>query len=145
MKRDCFSLGLFLLLLFFTISLSGCWSNLPKDLPKLYPCKVTVLIGGQPVEGVNVTLSPSDGSKWSAGGKTDATGTVSVNTSGMYPGAAAGEYNVMLYKVDVKIVNEFTPPQEFPVIKPEYNTAKTTPLTYTMEAKASETTFDLPK
>ena len=118
----------------------GCKSNLPPDLPKLYPCKVTITLDGVPTEGVSVTFSPSDGAKWPAGGTTEPDGTAMLNTNGQYPGVAAGQYKVILYKDSVEVIGETV--KESLLIGKDYTSARTTPLDYTMEAQASEVTFD---
>lgn len=118
----------------------GCQQDLPSDLPKLYSCKVTVSIDGTPTEGVAVTFSPSDGAKWPAMGTTGPDGSVSLTTNGRFPGVAAGQYKIILYKDSVEVVGETV--KETLLIGQSYTSAATTPLEYTMETKASTVEFD---
>ena len=79
---------------------AGCGEKLPPDLPKLYPTVVSVIQGGEPLEGANVNLLPKDpNSRWAASGVSNSAGKVDFFTEGKYRGAPEGEYQVTVSKV----------------------------------------------
>jgi 5-hydroxyisourate hydrolase-like protein (transthyretin family) len=89
-------------LLFFTVFLTvfcpAC-NNRPKlkrpeGMPELQSCSVTVTFGGNPKEGVLVTLMPEGGSKWKPSGTTDSDGTAIPDASFGFKGAPTGKYTV---------------------------------------------------
>ncbi|MDR0870204.1 MAG: carboxypeptidase-like regulatory domain-containing protein [Planctomycetaceae bacterium] len=87
-----------LLLIIFVLSfVAGCGrEQKPADLPKLYPCRVTIQMKGTPLDGALVSLLPENG-KWSAAGMTDAQGIVKLSTQ-TYSGVAEGTYKVTVSK-----------------------------------------------
>lgn len=120
----------------------------PDGFPKIYPCKVTVTDGGTPVSGATVKFD--DGgelSKWGIFGKTDDSGTASMNTRG-FEGAPLGNFKVCLEKYGDP-VKEVSPGIYQPVevkneIDATYSEADTTPFSVTVEKKqASVPTFDV--
>ena len=72
----------------------GCGSNLPDDLPKLYPAQIEVTAGGEKLAGAIVTLSLIGGGGESVGGGTDADGIAKLYTRGFFDGVPAGKYKV---------------------------------------------------
>jgi len=72
----------------------GCGSNLPDDLPKLYPAQIEITAGDEKIAGAIVTLSLIGGGGESVGGGTDADGIAKLYTRGLYDGAPAGKYKV---------------------------------------------------
>jgi hypothetical protein len=127
--------------------LAGCSSNLPKDLPKCYPCQIHVIQGGAPlVDAVVMLQSPEVGQQWFPMGTTDQTGTAVMFTNGRYRGAPAGVYKVLISKLTFERGNHGpAPPEDTPaysvwlermsnvsgttytLIEPQYNDAKQTP------------------
>lgn len=134
----------------FVLGLCGCnRRNLPKDLPKLYSVKVTVMQEDKPLEGAQVSFVPTDPTvRWTAGGKTDSTGTTIPVTHGQYPGIAADEYKVVITKKwsdssKVEKMSGDTPINpSFHLVDPKYASADTTPLTVRVEKK-DNMTFDV--
>ena len=129
------------------ITIIGCTNDVPKDLPKCYPCQITVVQDGAPLADATVTLlSPEMGQKWFPLGSTDQTGTANVLTNGRYHGAPEGTYKIRVYKA-VKGASRFGPPPpedspdyqawiersgdevipEYLVVEPQYNDAQKTP------------------
>lgn len=82
------------------LAVSGCFRSGPADLPRLYPCSITVQQEGKPLEQAVVQLVAADGSqKWHPLGSSDPQGTARMNTNGVYPGAPAGTYKIVVSKV----------------------------------------------
>ena len=73
-------------------------------------------------------------------GTTGPGGLATLSTNGRFPGAAAGQYKVVIYKEEVKVVGEDV--FETLLVGRAYTSSVTTPLEYTMEAKAAEVTFE---
>jgi hypothetical protein len=99
----------FFILLIFAISgfllLAGCSnSSRPSDLPKLFPCKVTITQEGKPLEGATVTLlskvPPLEGRNWIISGKTGVNGTTELVTQPNFPGVPEGEYKLLIGKTE---------------------------------------------
>ena len=153
MKLRILILTLFLFCLFLG---SGCKRQLrPADLPKLYPCKITILDKeGNPLPKVTVAVNPEDpNSKWGASGGTDASGVADILTAGKYRGLPPGKYSVSLWlfenikgkasdadtgeAVEVVQTNNLMPM--------EYSLSSKTPFHLEMEPKAMSFTFQLEK
>ena len=80
---------------------AGC-SRAPSGMVPVYPCKVTITKGGNPVPNLGVTLSGGSLSNYSMGGSTNANGVVEIGTAyGSYitKGSPAGEFQVTLIEV----------------------------------------------
>ena len=93
----------------------------PADLPELYPCKISVIQDGQPLEGATVILADEASQlRFSVGGVTNAQGVVEVKTDGKFVGAPAGKFKVLISKVFVPEMDLGTPPED-PVAKAEYD------------------------
>lgn len=83
--------------------LFGCaGEKRPDNLPKLFKTKIVVVQDGKPLEGASVVVVNTNyaTSPWSAGGRTDAQGTVQLVTEGKYPGVPEGKYKVTVSKVE---------------------------------------------
>jgi hypothetical protein len=67
---------------------------------KKKPVKVegSVLVDGQPMAGVDVTLSPIDGNGMAAQGRTDVKGNFSLSTFNPDDGAIPGSYKILVAK-----------------------------------------------
>ena len=89
-----------LFILLSLVSFFGCGSKRPPGMPELYPCTITVTMGGLPVSGADILLtSPSIPESLVTFGKTDAQGVATVgSTYGNYfeRGAPAGELTAMI-------------------------------------------------
>lgn len=109
----------------FIITLIGCGPKVPKDMPKTYPCKITVKKGGTPVEGASVLLvMASYPENLAVAGRTDASGVAEIlSSSGSYSvsGAPAGEATIVVQKTPEvpdnvrkpkEVVVKMTPPEQ---------------------------------
>ena len=131
--------------------LSGCGGPArPADLPKLYPCTITVVQDGKPLSDGLVTLfSAAPEFKWAVFAQLDSSGTGTVFTQGLYPGAPEGEYKVVVSKQD--FVEEPVGPTRidgdsgreitstistvYTLVGKDYTSKETTPLTLTVSSK----------
>jgi hypothetical protein len=79
--KNYFLMILFFITFFITISgLTGC--GRPADLPKLYPCQITVTDGGSPVAEARVSMADeSSGKSWSIHGITNSAGIAEMRTT----------------------------------------------------------------
>jgi hypothetical protein len=86
---------------------SGCGnSTRPEDLPKLYPCKITVTQNNSVLEGATVTLLAKTKSKYGvSSATTDVSGTAVLYTYG-FNGVPLGEYGVTITKIGVEEAKE---------------------------------------
>ena len=79
----------------------GCGQKLPPGMPRLNPCVITVNMDGKPVENVTVLLL-SDEVRWGCTGITNSSGKASLVTDGKYKGIPAGNYKVLLSRIDTE-------------------------------------------
>ena len=88
----------------------GCGQPRPEGLPDLYPVTLKFTQEGAPCADAFVTLISESGVPWTVGGRTDAGGSVTLQTHGRYLGAPAGKYKITVTKTET----EFTgpPPKE---------------------------------
>lgn len=133
--------------LFCCLYVCGCGGQRrPSDLPKLYPCKVTVTYKGAPVEGASITFSPTL-SKWAGNGLTGADGTAMLKTYGYQGGVPAGTYKVRIEKYDqihVSGSGEEAVYDEKLIFDEKFSNDETTPFEFTVEAKnLNEATFEV--
>ena len=138
-------------LLVFTF-LAGCsGQRLPDGMPRLFPCEIIILQGGEPLAQAMVTIIPTEeGNKWSASGRTDDAGKAIMYTWGQYAGAPEGTYKVVIGKTEVvgappaATTEEAArrPPDRFyELVEAIYSEASTTPLE--IEVKRGTRTFTL--
>ncbi|MDR2642031.1 MAG: carboxypeptidase-like regulatory domain-containing protein [Planctomycetaceae bacterium] len=85
------------------ISIIGCGkpSNIPIDFPKIYPCEITVVQDGKPLENAMVSFRPiGDANKYAKGcsAVTDANGKALMVTYGQN-GVPTGIYKVLISKL----------------------------------------------
>jgi 5-hydroxyisourate hydrolase-like protein (transthyretin family) len=129
----------------------------PEDLPKLYPCIVTITQDGKPLEDAAVELIAEDQSnaKYQPVTKTDTEGKAVMSTYG-YKGAPAGKYKVVISKkIDDDFVygtsstgdKEVQKYNTYRTVEPKYSDSKTTPheIEVTGKEKTVEATFDVGK
>lgn len=84
--------------LFAIFCCAGCKdSGSPPDLPKLYPCTISVVQEGKPLPGARVELFSVDSQKYRPAATSDASGNATLMTYG-YPGAPAGKYKILVRK-----------------------------------------------
>lgn len=146
--------AVFLLLLSVAV---GCQQSVepPADLPPLFPLEVTVLQEGKPVPGAFVRLIPSDaGMPWSCGATTDEDGVASIKTIGEFDGAPAGDYKVLISKLEMPattgtdLSNLDAPAktqgsESFNLIDPKFSRPNTTPLEVKVAEGSEEASFDV--
>ena len=132
-------------LLLTAVSCSG--KKKPEGLPELHPLTIKIVYDdGTPVEGATVqiiSLDTSGAQRWNTGGKTDAQGQAAMRTHGEYPGAAAGNYKVVVDKEEV-VYNNAEPPQitaRFNHIEKKYTRISSTDLT--LEVKPDTKSVEL--
>ena len=105
--------------------LIGCGEKLPSDLPALVPCEIIVTQEGKPLEGAVVRLQPTDNSEWTAMGRTDSSGKMSVFTRDKYKGAVPGKYKVIISKSEIGAGQEG---KSFYLVDQQFGTVASTPL-----------------
>jgi hypothetical protein len=103
------------------ILILGCSSQqLPDDLPKLYPCKITVTQNEKPLTGASVLLHLTDssagngGKSWIPMGLTDENGVAVIKTNARYGGAPLGNYKILVNKTEREASKLEPPPEESP-------------------------------
>ena len=84
--------------------LTGCGEKLPPGMPSPVPCEVIVTQEGKPLEGAVVRLHSLDDSNsaWTAVGRTDTSGKVTIYTLDQYKGAVPGKYKVIVSKTETE-------------------------------------------
>jgi 5-hydroxyisourate hydrolase-like protein (transthyretin family) len=144
MKHYCF---LIVVLLF-----AGCGhSSRPADLPKLFPCTVTVTQDGKPLADAVVKLvtQAEDGAKYNPVAVTGEDGKIALSTYG-FPGVPVGKYKVVIVKnIDDDIVYRTDDAGEkvtvsyktYRTIEKQFSDAKTTP--YEMEVTTKSKNIDI--
>jgi len=76
----------------------GCGgSKTPPDLPKLYPCKITVIQDNKPLEDAIIFVRHDSG--FSFAGRTDAKGVAVIKADGRWPGVPEGEHVITISKI----------------------------------------------
>ncbi|MBR2694308.1 MAG: hypothetical protein IKE69_08840 [Thermoguttaceae bacterium] len=123
MFRKLMILSLTLLL---AVSVTACKPNRPKGCPKLYPCTLKIIQGGEPLEGATVKIYADDPelAKWPIVGRTDANGQVVLMTQ-TYLGAPLGSYTVTVSKLEVPQV---LPPVSIEHVEEQFTDKATSPL-----------------
>ena len=147
----------------FSVFIQGCFGpKQPDDLPKLYPCKISVIQDGQPLEGATVLLRPLDGNlRFSMGGKTDQKGIAVIKLDGQWTGAPEGEFHVSISKIvtpeGLALPGPTTSPRERrklqeesakmtkETVDPMYSNLIKTTLRLKVDKKATDESFDVGK
>jgi hypothetical protein len=135
----------------------GCSRNnsLPPDLPKLYPCRITVMQDGKPLSDASVTLLANDKSVLynSASGMTNSNGIVSLRTYGV-DGVPTGNYKITVSKHVEEGATEYTDVSGlkqtkngiwYSLIESKFVTEETTPLEIEITAGKNEKIIDVGK
>jgi hypothetical protein len=143
-------------ILFFVV-VSGCFrSSAPSDLPKLYPCTITITQDNKPLEGATVELIVSEGqAKYKAVTVTDSRGVAIMSTYG-YNGAPSGKYKVVvtkkieddfIYGVSSTGAKEVSSSTHYRTVEPKFSNPKTTPheIEINNNGKITEANFDVGK
>ena len=132
---------------------NGCnKQKLPADLPRLYPCKITIKDKeGNPMPTVIVSVNPEDkGNRWGASGETNASGVAEIFTAGLYRGLSSGKYRVTLTRLEHTKTGRFDDTgaeivESKNLIPDEYVHSAQTPFLFEMGTKAVTETFHLEK
>ena len=154
--------AVFLLLMTAVCFTSGCGDKTkPKGFPKLYPCYLTLLQEGKPVEGVQVQfVSKGEPCPWPISGLSDSSGSVKVVTYGKYAGAPEGKFAVTLSKTEIENAEQLqaggdldagvggskakpSSHKVYSLIDVKYTDQKTTPLEISIDRKKTTESFDL--
>ena len=126
----CLALGILVL------TIAGCTSKSrkPDNMPDLYPLTVKIVYDdGAPVADATVQLVDKTQS-WVVGGKTDAQGNAIIQAQGEFPGAPAGNYKVVVNKMEL-VYGEETPDAPAPItgrfnhVEKKYTMIQSTDLT----------------
>ncbi|MDO5580374.1 MAG: hypothetical protein Q4G69_04525 [Planctomycetia bacterium] len=137
--------------------ISGCsGEKRPDGMPKLYPCRITILQEGKPLANATVDLVSKNGSfKWSIMGTTDANGLAELRTHSLYKGVPSGTFSVAVEKrepeSDPKKLENLPPEQRnkpikiFSYVDAKYTSSDTSPLEMTVEKSPVSKEFDLGK
>ena len=149
------------------IALFGCnrGPQLPSDVPKLIPCKITVTQEGAPLAGATVILDVAGGGSWRTAGTTDSAGVVVPMTNGQFEGVPEGKYKVVVTKTE-QDASSIPPapeagapgydewmqkyamtegPARYSLIEKPFTAAKTTTLELEVSGKSVEKTIDVGK
>lgn len=154
MSRLSFPGGLLIAL----VLLFGCKrEHWPEGLPKLTPCKITVInVDGAPLAGASVSLrSSGEPIPWATIGETNKEGVAELAVNAKYKGAPPGTYKVLIYKqesIDKTRKLPVFPPEVFVslehdtayYINPIYANETKTPFELTViDGKVVEQTFTI--
>ena len=138
-----------LLLICCSIS-TGCnQARRPNNLPKLYPCSITITQDGQPASDVLVSLYDQSG-QWAISGKTGEDGIAQIKTHGQFSGAPSGEYVVLLDKSETEGGRDFAATggssdeiRVYSYVDPQYRMQETSPLKISVTGKSTNETFEI--
>jgi hypothetical protein len=133
-----------IILLISVTIIAGCKDNSkPVDLPKLYPCTVTIMQDGKPCAAAIIEFLPADSSvKYHAVSLTGEDGRVSMSTYG-HSGVPVGKFKVI-------VDNSLRPAKSadtYQRVEAKYSSAETTPLEIEITGKGGrvEKIFDVGK
>ena len=114
------------LTLLLAVTVSACKRNRPEGCPKLYPCTLKVIQGGEPLEGATVNIYPDDPelARWTMNGRTNADGEVVLMTQ-TFLGAPLGSYTVTVSKQEPVMV---LPPRHIEHVDEQFVDKSTSPL-----------------
>jgi hypothetical protein len=115
----------------------------PDGFPKkLYPCELTILQNGTPLQGARVALLHQDENQknWGTSGISDTEGVVQLYTYGKWKGAPEGTFKVTVIKQSVEGPDnkEIT----YTLIDEKFAEPETTPFELEIKGKTTQT-FDV--
>jgi hypothetical protein len=126
------------------LCVGGCAPSLPKGLPPIYPCTITLTQEGVPLEGASVALIPEDTTlTFTFAGATTSTGSVEMYSHGKYRGVPAGKYKLIVTKKYYEIQNEKV--WDVSLVDLKYNNLNTSPLQVEIAKTKNKLTFELGK
>jgi len=138
--------------LVFCLAFVGCGGEpRPDGFPPLHPTVIQFTQGGEPIEGASVQLVSETDGRWPVGGTTNASGSITLQTYGRYPGVPEGRYKVLVSKVERERIGpepqsmfESVVENVYDLIDAVYSTPATTPLTVEVQSgRNSLGPFDL--
>jgi hypothetical protein len=137
-------------ILYFIVILSvlcfvGCGgAALPKGLPPIYPCTITLTQDGVPLEGASVALIPEDTTlTFTFAGATTSNGSVEMYSHGKHRGVPAGKYKLLVTKNDHEIQNGKI--WDVSLVDVKYTKPDASPLEVNIAEKKNQFTFELGK
>ncbi|MDR1493183.1 MAG: hypothetical protein LBT05_10735 [Planctomycetaceae bacterium] len=110
------------------VSLSGCKQRLPEGMPPLYPCTITLIQDGKPLDQASIFFHASDPENfWALAGTSNAQGIIEMTTNGPYKGVPVGVYKITVEKVKSEDVdaNRYS---MFSFVDPQFGKRETTPI-----------------
>ncbi|MDR1492822.1 MAG: hypothetical protein LBT05_08880 [Planctomycetaceae bacterium] len=135
---------LHLVVLLTALSFAGCGQSLPKGMPPLYPCVITLTQEGVPLEGASVALIPEDTTlRFTFAGATASTGSVEMYSHGKHRGVPAGKYKLLVTKTDKEIQNGKI--WDVSLVDVQYANPDKSPLEVDIVKKKNKFTFELGK
>jgi hypothetical protein len=124
----------------------------PADLPQLYPVRIEIIQGGNPLEGAIVTLvSKTPATYGTALGTTNASGVALLQTHG-FDGVPVGNYAVLVVKALPENQREGTTlegltymagGQLYNYVDTQFSNANSTLLSITVTERGARETFDV--
>ena len=127
----------------------GCHANKPDDIPNLYPCHITISQDGTPLANASVTLYlaqrlvTENSQVWLPLGTTDGNGVATIYTNARYAGAPAGQYKVLVNKIEATESADDTMPTEYRLIAAAYGKPEETSLEIEIKKGKNKFTFDV--
>jgi len=140
------------------VSVTGCGKDSrPSDLPRLFPCAITITQEGNPLNGATVSLEPIDeaNAKYRASSVTDDSGKAVVTTYG-FDGVPAGRYKVCVWKTVIDDITQYRNSDgemvnsngtDYRTVERQYSDVATTPheIEVTTGRGTTQATFDVGK
>lgn len=126
---------------------TGCGTKLPKELPPLYFCSVTVTMENTPLQGGLVYLKTEIHPNIFVSGITDTTGTAVLQTNGLYRGAPEGQYKVTIEKMvsdpNWKPKNQWEKEQLKNIVHEKYSIMESSPLECSIKKGNNQIKFEI--
>jgi hypothetical protein len=107
---------------------SGCKQQLPKGMPPLYPCTITLIQDEKPLAHAAVRFHPTDPENfWALAGVSNPQGVIEMTTNGPYKGVPAGVYKITVEKQAIEAIdaNRY---YQVGFVDPQFEDQKTTPI-----------------
>ncbi|MDR0705128.1 MAG: carboxypeptidase-like regulatory domain-containing protein [Planctomycetaceae bacterium] len=132
----------FTIILLTALCFAGCAPSLPKGMPPIYPCTITLTQEGVPLKGASVALIPEDTTlNFTFAGTTTSSGNIEMYSHGKYRGIPAGKYKLVVTKKANEIQNEKI--WTVSLVDVKYTNPDTSPLQVDIAKKKNEFTFEL--
>jgi hypothetical protein len=133
-----------LIILLTAFCFAGCAPSLPKGMPPIYPCTITLTQEGVPLEGASVALIPEDTTlTFVFAGATTSSGSVEMYSHGKHRGVPAGKYKLTVIKNDHEIQNKKI--WTVSLVDVQYCKPDTSPLQVEIAETKNKFTFELGK